>query len=530
MKNPSSKLTRMRLDLEEFNFDIEHVKGKQNVGPDALSRVEINLEDLKTMSILPVQTRSITKDKPQAQVNEQIDNKTDHLRAYDSINNIDAFDIPKVTFELNNTEINIYIKNKNLKRILARAQLFYYKGMINFIECIQLINDMAKTMNLKKIAISVKDPIFNILPGNGTLNEANNTTLNGIETFKKICNDNLSDVTIILYVPAKVLKDENEIQRLIKENHDTLLGGHVGINKLLQKLRRNYFWKNMKDTITTYVKNCVRCKLNKHTIKTKEVFEKTSTPIKAFDLVSMDTVGPLTRSNRGNRYALTIQCDLTKYIITLPIIDKQAKTLAKAVVENLILKHGCPKAIKTDMGTEYKNEVFKEICTMLSIDQKFSTAYHPETIGALERSHRCLNEYLRQFINEQQDDWDSWLPFFTFFYNTTPHTEHTFSPFELVFGNQANYPTELKNTTIVDPVYNHDSYHKELKFKLQLAAQKAKFLLDKSKLQRITKQSEQANRINIQLGDKVWLKRENRRKLDSVYTGPFEIVKLSILT
>ena len=30
MKNPSSKLTRMRLDLEEYDFEIEYIKGKEN--------------------------------------------------------------------------------------------------------------------------------------------------------------------------------------------------------------------------------------------------------------------------------------------------------------------------------------------------------------------------------------------------------------------------------------------------------------------------------------------------------------------
>lgn len=61
MKNPSSKLLRTRLDLEEYTFDIEYIKGKDNVVADALSR--INIEDLKTThekstEILMVQTRS----------------------------------------------------------------------------------------------------------------------------------------------------------------------------------------------------------------------------------------------------------------------------------------------------------------------------------------------------------------------------------------------------------------------------------------------------------------------------------------
>lgn len=375
-----------------------------------------------------------------------------------------------------------------------------------------LLNEMAKTTNMKKLAISVMDPIFNYISR---------------EQFKQSCNENLSDVTIIIYTPAMVIQDENEINKLIKENHDTPSGGHVGINKLLLKLRRKYYWKNMKNSISKYVKNCISCKLNKHSIKTQENFEKTTTPTKPFELVSIDTVGPLTRSIKGNRYALTLQCDLTKYIVTVPIVDKQASTLAKALVEHFILIYGCPRAIKSDMGTEYKNEVFQQIYNILEINQKFSTAYHPETIGALERSHRCLNEYLRQFINEQHDDWDSWLPYFTFFYNTTPHTEHSFAPFELIFGTQVNYPTKFKNNTTIDPIYNFEAYYKELQFKLHTAALKAKLLLEKSKEKRISKQIQNSNPIEIQTGSKVWLKKENRRKLDPVYTGPFTIIEIN---
>ena len=61
MKNPSSKLTRMRLDLEEFDFDVQYVPGKTNFGADALSRIKIDTETLKEMSVLMVQTRAATR-------------------------------------------------------------------------------------------------------------------------------------------------------------------------------------------------------------------------------------------------------------------------------------------------------------------------------------------------------------------------------------------------------------------------------------------------------------------------------------
>lgn len=217
MKDPASKLTRMRLDLEEFSFDIEYVKRKQNVGADALSRIEITSLDLKNMLVLPVQTRSITRTMTHTPVNESTATKIDHLKAYDSINNIDAFNLLKVVFDRKLDYFNIMINNKNLKGIIAQAQIFQIKGTIYFEECIQMINAMAKVINIKKIAIIVMDSIFNFISR---------------EKFKEVCNEILNDVIIVLYTPARVIKDEDEKQSLIEENHDTPSGGHVGINKL----------------------------------------------------------------------------------------------------------------------------------------------------------------------------------------------------------------------------------------------------------------------------------------------------------
>ena len=173
---------------------------------------------------------------------------------------------------------------------------------------------------------------------------------------------------------------------------------------MYKKLKTIFTWKNMKKTITEYVNKCKQCNMNKHGIKTREIFEHTTTPTKPFDCISIDTIGPFMKSNLGNRYAITIQCDLSKYVILKPIPDKQAATLAKALVENLILVYGIPLLIKTDQGTEYKNETFTKISNLLQIKHNFSTAYHPQTIGSLERNHRCLNEYVRQFVNQSLTD------------------------------------------------------------------------------------------------------------------------------
>lgn len=63
----------------------------------------------------------------------------------------------------------------------------------------------------------------------------------------------------------------------------------------------------------------------------------TPIPQRPFDSVIIDTIVPLQRSNLGNKYAVTMICDLTKYLIAVPIADKTARSVAKAIFEKFIL-------------------------------------------------------------------------------------------------------------------------------------------------------------------------------------------------
>lgn len=194
-------------------------------------------------------------------------------------------------------------------------------------------------------------------------------------------------------------------------------------------------------------------------------------------------------------------------------------------MNDFLLTFGTFLVLRSDQGTEFNNEVFNQICNMLQIKQKFSTAYQPQTIGSLERNHRCLNEYLRSFVNEHQSDWDEWLKFYAFNYNTTPHSDHGFSPHELVFGNKAKLPQELFNRG-TEPVYNFEQYSKELKFKLQKTNEIAKDKLIEQKIKRTFRAENDINPIHLKINEPVYLKIENRRKLDPFYEGPYIVEEL----
>ncbi|XP_063387654.1 uncharacterized protein LOC134673586 [Cydia fagiglandana] len=77
MNNPSSRLTKFRLCLEEYDFTVEYLKGKDNVAADALSRIEISSEELKNMTkqVVSVMTRAQRKRMEEQENNNKSQDK-----------------------------------------------------------------------------------------------------------------------------------------------------------------------------------------------------------------------------------------------------------------------------------------------------------------------------------------------------------------------------------------------------------------------------------------------------------------------
>lgn len=180
--------------------------------------------------------------------------------------------------------------------------------------------------------------------------------------------------------------------------------------------------------------------------------------------------------------------------------------------------------ITSDQGTEFKNEIFTELCKLLKIDLNFSTAYHHQSVGTVERNHRVFNEYIRAYIKENMTDWETYLKYFTFYHNTTPNTvfDNRFTPFELVFGKNAIMPNDIK--TNLDPLYNLDNYSKEVKYRLQKTHILAKNLIDKHKERNKKCHDRLAKPITLEVDDSVLLQTEPYEKHKSIYEGPY-IVK-----
>jgi hypothetical protein len=156
------------------------------------------------------------------------------------------------------------------------------------------------------------------------------------------------------------------------------------------------------------------------------------------------------------------------------------------------------------------------------------SACHPQSNGALERTHHVLVEYLRCFILEDQSDWDKWLPYTTFVFNTTTHTATGYTPHELLFGRKPNIPGLLQREP-PETEYTYGNYVKELQSRLQSSYQTARVNLELQKELSKEYHDRNVNTPLFTIGDKVLLHDERIRqgrsaKLSPPYIGPYVII------
>lgn len=158
----------------------------------------------------------------------------------------------------------------------------------------------------------------------------------------------------------------------------------------------------------------------------------------------MDIMGPLPESYRGNKYILVVMEYVTRYVIATPLKDLTANTLARKFIKHVIMKEGIPSEILTDQGTNFQSSTMKELCKQLGIHQLRTTAYHPQTDGAVEKFNKTLGDMLTAHVAKDPPLWDVQLDYCIACYNQTTHVSTKETPFFLLKGRDPLEPTDLR--------------------------------------------------------------------------------------
>ncbi len=207
--------------------------------------------------------------------------------------------------------------------------------------------------------------------------------------------------------------------RIFQACHHHKLAAHQGVVRTSALIKRRFYWPNMQKDVESWCQRCAVCGKCKAAVRGHGQLQQPT--YGAFnEKVSVDLRGPFKRTPDGNEYIAVMQDHFTKWVEGRAICGKEALTVADAVVQEWILKHGAPISLHSDRGKEFTAALHQEVCDMLRIAKTYSTAYQPQANGMVERCNRSLLAMLRAVVSEQQVDWDDHLPAVLSAYRSTP--------------------------------------------------------------------------------------------------------------
>jgi len=232
---------------------------------------------------------------------------------------------------------------------------------------------------------------------------------------------------------------------------------------------------------------------------------------------------------------VTCLCPFSEWAEAFPVPNKEAPTVARVLVEQVMCRFGTPIAGISDRGCKVDRHLMNEICRLLDIDKMRTTAYHPSSNGAVERFHATLNSMIGRVIDEHQADWDLLLPYVMAAYRASCHEATKFTPNYLVLGREVRAPVDLVYDAPETPApVSYTSFAEDMSEKMKYA-----YALVRDHLKVAAERNKRSYDMRVRtqkykVGD--WVYYFNPRKFAGrqdkwrrKFSGPFLVVKVIVL-
>ncbi len=335
--------------------------------------------------------------------------------------------------------------------------------------------------------------------------------------------------TSMLTYKGKMVVPDNDFAKysIVSARHDSILAGHVGRDKTLDLVWRDYYWPSARAYIENYVATCEHCQ------RTKSMRHKPYGMLKPIQVatrpwkeISFDLIEGLPISD-GFTDILVVVDRFTKMAHFVACDNSlTAEKLAGIMLKEVFLRHGLPDRIVSDRGSEFASKLWKEVLKRLSVSRDLSTAFHPQTDGQTERVNQTLEHFIRHYCNYQQDDWNSLLPMAEFSYNNSKHSATNQSPFFVAYGYNPRFEVQgafanAESFAGAALATSWESRWKEIEEQQVKAQEKMKVYYDKHR----------AEPPSYKVGDLVWVDAKNIRtdrptkKLEDKRIGPLPITE-----
>jgi hypothetical protein len=313
--------------------------------------------------------------------------------------------------------------------------------------------------------------------------------------------------------------------------HGSLLAGHLGKLKSGKRLMKVAYWPGWRTDVSLFIDRCEKCNRYRKNTHTRQGQLKYAGVTAPWQKVHIDLMGPFVKSHDGYSFILTVICSFTKYLIAIPLRDKSAFSVARALVRQVFLVYSPVELLVHDNGGEFCNTLQSSINQLLDIQNCRVTRYRPSANGVVERSHATLNKLFATSVNENQRNWSDCLPYVAYAYNTAYHTSTTFTPFFLMFLREPRMGIDMVSETYTAAEFSSpEEYAHVMRERMQGAYRLVHDHLKAAFARAKRRYDVRVRECQFKVGDQVWYfsprKYRHRSPKWSLQTsGPFEVVR-----
>jgi hypothetical protein len=323
-----------------------------------------------------------------------------------------------------------------------------------------------------------------------------------------------------------------EVKRdVLIEHHDSLIGGHLGLHKTVEKITRLFWWPNMVTEVEKHVKTCPACQVSKYrNWKPQGTTFDLKPATEPWEVVHVDFAGPFKYVSPGGYNRIAIFTDsFTKLAVFVRCrTTMNAEQLADLYLEHVWKVYGRPGKLVSDNEPTLCHDAWVKMHEKLGTKVSHIAAYNAKANGAAEVMVKQLKSMLRAY-EVQGLRWWKVLAACERGYNDSVHSATGFTPFYMNFGRHP-----YKNAgTILEPLeqgfveeFVHGT-HAELARVHDLARERiqAKIIRDTAK-----RNASRSPTLEYKIGDYVYLETSTIKKshaLAPLRSGPHKVVEVT---
>lgn len=184
---------------------------------------------------------------------------------------------------------------------------------------------------------------------------------------------------------------------ILYTTHNESMSGHMGIAKIMNRIKKRYYWTVLEKDVENFVKGCTDCQARKRQQHRKPVGLLQSIQLgMALEKIGMD-LGPFRRSKEENTTIIVVTDYATRWAETGALPSRKTEHVAKFLIQSIFARHGSPRYILTDREAAFRSELVTQIVKMLGTANRSTTSYHSFCNGLTERFNKTLDVDVSQY-------------------------------------------------------------------------------------------------------------------------------------